>query len=350
MKIAIDISPLTSGHKVRGVGFYIKYLKESLEKHFSHTTFKYFTQTKIIPKDVDIVHYPYFEPFFLTLPLIKKKKTVVTVHDLTPLLFPKDFPPGLKGKIKWLVQRKLLKGVDAIITDSIASKKDIARIVGFPDKKIFVCYLASAKQFTVIKDQVFLKKIKSKYNLPEKFILYVGDVTANKNLPRLIKAILRTNISLVMVGKALTNEAVDFSNPWNNDLKEVIALSQGKVQIKKLGFVSDEDLVALYNLATAFVMPSLYEGFGLPILEAMSSGCPVVTSKEGSLPEVAGDAAYVVDAYSIDAIAEGINKVVGDRQLAQKLREKGLKQAKRFSWEKTAEATVQVYERVIHSS
>lgn len=346
MKVAIDISPLQTGHKVRGVGFYVKYLKEALEKYFPYITFTFFTQTKNVPNAADIIHFPYFEPFFLTLPFFKKKNIVVTVHDVTPLLFPKDFPVGVKGKVKWMVQKYLLRKVDAIITDSNTSKKDIGRILGYPTDNIFVASLAAADHFKTISDKKELQRVKSFYHLPDAFLLYVGDITPNKNIPRLVKAALRTKLPLVMVGKALANEHVDIKNPWNKDLKELMQLVQNTDQIIRLGFVSDADLVALYNLASAFVMPSLYEGFGLPILEAMSCGCPVITSKEGSLPEVAGNAAYFVDAYSVDSITHAIQKVVGDKQLAKKMKISGIEQAKKFTWEKTAEATVAVYKKI----
>lgn len=349
MNIAIDISPLQTAHKVRGVGFYVKNLKEALEKYFPHISFIFFTQAKNIPKDTQVIHFPYFEPFFLTLPLFKKTKTIVTVHDMTPLLFPKDFPVGIKGKIKWLFQKRALQKVDAIITDSFSSQKDIARLLSYKKEQIYVTHLAAGEHFRVIQDKKILQRVKDTFHLPEKFLLYVGDVTPNKNLPRLAKAVLRTKVPLVMVGKALVNDSADLQNPWNKDLKEILELSKQTNQIIRLGFVEDEDLVALYNLAIAFIMPSLYEGFGLPVLEAMVCGCPVITSKEGSLPEVAGDAAYYVDAYSIDSITEGIQKVLGNRNIAKKMSGKGLLQAKKFSWKKTSEATVAVYKKVLTS-
>ena len=153
------------------------------------------------------------------------------------------------------------------------------------------------------------RKLKRKYNLPEEFVLYVGDVTWNKNLPRLIDATKELNIPLVMVGKSLVSEEYDRYNPWNTDLNRVNELAKNDKNILRLGFVSNEDLVRIYNLATVFAMPSIYEGFGLPILEAMACGCPVVTTKEGSLLEVAKDSAYFVDAYDVESISKGLRKV-----------------------------------------
>lgn len=349
MKIAIDITPIKGdlkGHKVRGVGFYLEYLKRSFLEYYPENQYVFFAQGEHIDKQVDLVHYPYFEPFFVSLPLIKRHKTVITVHDLTPLVFPQYFPAGIKGNLSWLVQKYNLQHVNGIITDSLASQKDIVKIAGVKKENVSVAYLAAAEEFKVSKSSNY-QVIKEKYKLPEKFLLYVGDVTWNKNIPRLIEAVKHVNIPLVMVGKALTENNFDASNPWNRDLATVQLRIKDDNRFIRLGFVPTEDLVALYNYATVFVMPSVYEGFGLPILEAMQSGCPVVTTKGGSLAEVAGEAAYFVDGYAVESIAKGIEKVYGDRNLRETLIKKGFEQAQKFSWEKTAEATIDAYKRAL---
>jgi glycosyltransferase involved in cell wall biosynthesis len=351
MKVAIDVSPLSSDHKVRGVGFYLKNLQQALLRYFPQHDYTFFTKKIEIPKDTDVIHYPYFDPFFISLPLINKAKTVVTVHDMTPLLFPNDFPSGLKGQVKWWIQKRLLQGVDAIITDSRSSKKDIATIINIPKEKIFVSYLAAGEEFKRMSNSKWqMSNIKHKYHLPENFALYVGDATANKNLPRIVKAALLANVPLVLVGKAIASQNYDRDNPWNKDLIEVQGLIQTNTEhFFPLGFVGESELVNLYHQARVFVMPSLYEGFGLPILEAMSCGCPVVTSKEGSLPEVAGDAALYVDAYSIESIAGGLQQVISDKKSAKELREKGLQQSSKFSWKQTAKETIDIYTKVLSS-
>jgi len=351
MKIAIDIGPIseksTSGHKVRGVGSYIASLKDSLERYDKKNTYTFFSRRKDIPRNIDVVHYPYFEPFFLSLPFFKKVKTVVTVHDLTPIVFPKDFPVGIKGFLKWQVQKIALKSVDVILTDSSVSKKDIVSILNIPDKKVSVVYLSADTIFKkILVSEDAKNKLFKKYNLPEKFGLYVGDATANKNLPRLIDAMIGSNVPLAIVGKALAETATD-TNPWNRDLVVVQNKIKNNPLFFPIGFVSNEDLVLLYNCATFLIMPSLYEGFGLPILEAMKCGCPVVTTKEGSIPEIAGDSAFYVDAYSVANISEGVRKVFDSEIVRQDLSKKGLVQASKFSWEKTAEETVKVYEACI---
>ncbi len=346
MKIAIDISPLKTGnflaHRVRGTGFYIENLRTSLEALKTNNSFTYFTQGEILPKDTNIVHFPYFEPFFLTLPK-KKYKTVVTVHDLTPLVFPNNFPRGVRGEIKWRLQKSRLSRVDAIIADSQCSKRDIEQFIGknFP---ISVVYLASDGFKKKKIEEKKKREILEKFNLPTKFLLYVGDATWNKNLPKLLEAVRGLNIPLAMVGNALTNTNMDLSNPWNRDLSFVRRETKSNKNIKMLGFVSHEDLEFLYNLTTLFVMPSLYEGFGLPLLEAMSCGAACITSKEGSLPEVAGDAAYYVDSHSVGSIKEGIEELLKNVKIRNNLGEKGIAQASKFSWEKTAKETLKVYE------
>lgn len=350
MHIAIDISPLQTGHKVRGVGFYLKHLKDALVTYFPEHEYSFFTRPEEISAKSDLIHYPYFDPFFRTLPLFQKKKTVVTVHDLTPLVFREHFPAGIKGNLIWQIQRLALKKTAAIITDSECSGRDVARFVGISKKKVHSVYLAAGEEFKkMTNDQLQMINVRKKYNLPEKFVLYVGDVTWNKNLPRLVDAMNKINVPLVMVGKAIAEKVFDRTNPWNADRLRLEQLTKNNKNIMKLGFVPDEDLVALYNSATVFAFPSLYEGFGLPVLEAMACGTPVVTTAGGSLQEVAGDAAYLVDGLDMDDIAHGIQEVFAKKELQKKILEKGLKQARKFNWKKTAEETIGVYREVIKS-
>lgn len=348
MKIAIDISPLQTGHKVRGVGFYLENLKRALLKYDKENEYLFFVPGEKLPKDIDLIHFPYFEPFFLALPLYKKHKTVVTVHDLTPIVFPDAFPRGIKGELKWQMQRFALKKANGIITDSECSEKDVIKFIGARESKIDVVYLAAGEEFEVLEqNEKDITALRKKYNLPGKFVLYVGDVTWNKNLPRLINAIQTTDIPLVMIGKSLVNESYDKNNPWNHDLVRVQELVINDKNIIRLGFVDTNDLVSIYNIATLFVMPSLYEGFGLPILEAMSCGCPVITTKEGSLKEVAGSAAYFVDGYNLKAIANGIEEVFNNKSLQDELRNKGFENIRKFSWEKTSAKTIEAYKKAV---
>ncbi len=184
MKIAIDVSPLESGHAIRGVGFYLSNLKKSLLHYYPENEYVFFKADQSLDESVDLVHYPYFDPFSLTLPFFKKNKTVVTVHDLIPIIFPKHFSAGIKGNLRWHIQKYMLAQTDGIIAISETTKKDILKITEIDKNKIAVTYLAAGDEFHGIRNQEsIIKEVKSKYNLPEKFALYVGDVTWNKNIP-----------------------------------------------------------------------------------------------------------------------------------------------------------------------
>ena len=349
MNIAVDITPISgkeiSGHKVRGVGMYIANLTQNLQRFDHKNKYTFFVKGDKLPTGIDIVHYPYFDPFFKTLPVIKKYKTVVTVHDLTPIVFKDHFPAGIRGAVHWSIQKILLKRVNHIITDSENSKKDILKILGIPEEKVSVVYLAADESFKVIDDKKILNDVREKYNLPENFLLYVGDVTWNKNLPRLVSVVKRLNVPMVMVGKALVSIDFDKTNEWNKDLVLVRKEIEGDKMFYPLGFLPTEELVALYNSAQALVMPSLYEGFGFPVLEAMQSGCPVVTSKGGSLAEVGGDAVSYIDPYDEDNMYEVIKKIFYDKKLQEDFKNKGIIQAKKFSWEKAIEQTIEAYRK-----
>lgn len=352
MKIAIDIAPLHDqrilGHRVRGTGTYVEGLKNTLPTYYSEHKYIFFQSGELLPQDVDVIHYPYFEPFFLTLPIRQKAATVVTVHDLTPFVFPTHFPAGIKGQIKWQVQKFLLQRTNAIITDSENSKKDIHKYTGIPLESIHVVYLAAEDEFEKKSiSKTSTDRLRKKYNLPLEFALYVGDTTWNKNLPQLLNGVEKAGFPLVMVGKALVSEEFDSENSWNKDLTAVQKELEGNKDTIRLGFVETDDLVMLYNMATVFVMPSLYEGFGLPILEAMSCGTPVITARSGSIPEVANESVLYVDPYSSDDIARGIKSIFLDKDLQKDLSEKGLQQAKKFTWKETAKKTVEVYKKVI---
>ena len=196
MNIAIDITPLKTEHGRRGVGVYTNNLIKSLGQYEKKHSYSFFTRGQKIPKNADIVHYPYFDPFFLTLPIIKAKPTVVTVHDVIPLVFPAKFPAGLRGNLKWQIQKLSLLGIRRVITDSESSKKDISKITGFDANRIDVVYLAP--------DPIFKPLRREKRTNP--YVLYVGDVNWNKNVPGLFRAFARvSNYGLKLVGGAFTD-------------------------------------------------------------------------------------------------------------------------------------------------
>lgn len=324
MRIAINTLPLSSGHKNRGIGIYTKNLIDNLTKFDKKNQYIFFENINQL-KDVDLVHYPFFDPFFLTLPINKPFPTVVTVHDLTPIVFSKHYPRGIKGEIKWQIQKYSLINSTHIITDSQNSKKDIVKILNITPDKVSVVYLAVSDNFKPLEKGKWISKIKDKYNLKNDFVLYVGDVNYNKNIPGLFKAFSLLNnkdLDLILVGNAKFN---------------------APTYAKTLGFVPESDLAKLYNLAKVLCLPSFYEGFGLPVLEAMSCGCQVVTSNNSSLSEIGGEAVFYCDPYSPNDIAEKIQTAINSPKNNSIL----LSKSHKFSWKKTAEETIKVYEKTL---
>lgn len=344
MRVAINLTPLQTGHKRRGIGFYTKRLSEKLPKIDQENKYIFFSQGQKIP-DADIVHYPFFDLFFHSLPLLKKTKTIVTIHDVIPLVFPKFYPAGIRGSIRFLLQELSLFGISHVITDSENSKMDIQKYLPIPEEKISVVYLAQDDVFKPIKDEKRLEKTIKKYKLPQSFLLYVGDVDYRKNLKRLFSVLKNVNISLVIVGEAAKDNNLKEAKEL---IREARRLGIGE-RIYRVGFIPNNDLVDFYNLATFLVEPSLYEGFGLPPLEAMACSCPVIASKESSLPEICGSIATYIDPYDENDMERGIKKalqVSEERGKYEELKSKSLDQARKFSWEKTARETIAVYKKI----
>ena len=338
MKIGINVNCLNSASQFRGIGFYTRRLIAELEKIPSVQLIKF---DQKLSEPVDLIHYPGFNPFHFSLPLINHYPYVVTVHDLTPLKFPDRFPPGIKGKVRWLLQKKQLQSARALITDSEASKKDIVKFVDISAGKVHVVYLAADKIFKT-------KKSANKFSLPDKFVLYVGDVNYNKNLPLLAQTCLSLNFPLVVVGKQAIDKNFNRNHPENQDLIKFQALAAANPQkIITLGYVKTEDLVAIYNLATVFAQPSLAEGFGLPVLEAFACGCPVITSSNTSLAEISGQAALLINPRDQSQLAYALKSLWLNPNLRTKYTHLGQAQIKQFSWEVTAQNTIKIYDQVL---
>lgn len=344
MRVAIDLTPLESGHKRRGIGFYTKRLSEKLQEVDKENKYVLFSQGQKIP-DADIVHYPYFDLLFHTLPFVKKAKTIVTIHDVIPLIFKEFYPAGVRGSLRFLLQELSLFSISHVITDSLNSKKDIQKYLPVREDKISVVPLAQDEIFKPIKDKNRLEKTKIKYKLPDSFLLHVGDVDYRKNLKRLFLALKNLNIDLVMVGEAAKDSDLKETKELIKEAKKLGVENK----IHRVGFVSTEELVDFYNLTTFLIEPSLYEGFGLPVLEAMASSCPVISSKESSLPEICGNMAIYVNPYDEIDIERGIRKALEisrEKDNYERLKKQSLTQAKKFSWEKTARETLRIYQQV----
>jgi len=287
----------------------------------------------------DVVHFPAFTGSQLRAYSATRVPIVLTVHDLTPILFPEAHPT--KSGLLWgKAFRSCAKFVSHWIAVSENTKNDLTSVLNVNPDNITVVPEAADERFKPITDKEEIKRyVFEHYGLQTPFILYVGTLEPRKNIPSLLKAfsILRERgypHKLVLIGgKGWKYEEI-FSTIDELKLENQIAIP---------GYVQDQDMVYFYNLADLFVYPSLYEGFGLPPLEAMSCGAPVITSSKSSLPEVVGDAALLVDPLDVDALAVAIESVLANKELRTELSERGLKRAKFFSWEKTAEQTWSIY-------
>lgn len=369
MKIAIDTGPLKSGHKVRGIGVHTREVLSALEsesKKIKNLSVKGVDFSKSNLSNYDIVHYQHFHPYFLTLPESKNGgNLVVTIHDLIPLIYPDQYAPGFRGKMRFKKQRSRIRKVDAVITISETSKKDICRFLKISPEKVHVVHLAQRKLFKPISNKKTLEEVRKKYKLPKKFILYVGDVNYNKNILDLIEASEKLKVPLVICGKhAFDLEAqglgldvlagpqdwfrflFNIPHPEQAHHEALLDKFRSSKNILRLGYVPDEDLVSIYNLATVYCQPSFYEGFGLPLLEAMACGLPVVASKIQAHVEVAEGAALFANLKKRGDLATKIRRVFNNKSLQEELVAKGKQKVKEYSWSKTAKDTLEVYKNL----
>jgi glycosyltransferase involved in cell wall biosynthesis len=284
----------------------------------------------------------FHEPHYVLPPLVPCR-AVVTIHDCIHLMFPQYLPNRLAYGYARANLWAAAKRAERIFTVSETSKADILRYCDVPAERIIVVYNAIDDRFATPPDAEAVERVRERYQLSGPFALYVGNIKPHKNLERLIDAfdLVRRGgyerLELLIIGDQISKYP---------RLRRAVDTHKLHKHVRFLGFVPDDTLAALYRLATVFVFPSLYEGFGLPPLEAMASGTPVVTSNRSSLPEVVGDAAVLVDPYSASSIAEGIQKVLGDADLRRTLAARGLARAMQFSWESSIRRIHEVYMEV----
>jgi len=370
MKVAIDAQALgTQGggdetyirNVIRGLatvdptGDYTLYLARPLPnlnipgtEHMSRVVVphKLFRRTPIsIPlraarDHIDVIHAQYAGPPFATVPF------VVSIHDISYERYPQWFTRAdllhMRAFVSWTSRRAA-----AVLTLSEYSKSDIVRRYCVPPERVVVVPCAADPVFRPLPyDAERLMKVRKRYGTEERFILCVGNLQPRKNLVTLIRAYVRlrqagaTRHKLVLVGR----------KGWLYD--DIFAAARDSGYADELVFtdyVPDEDLTALYNTADLFVYPSLFEGFGIPPLEAMACGTPVITSNTSALPEVVGDAAIMVDPLDVDALARAMQNVLDDSELSARLSESGLRRASMFSWEDSARTILGVYRRVSRS-
>jgi len=267
---------------------------------------------------------------------------VVLIHDMTPFILPDHFQ-RLHGIYQRTYFKLAVKRAKKIITVSKNSKKDICEILNVPTSKVTVAYPAA--NFSSCVEKEFSEPDPfQKFNIDKPFILYVGAIHPRKNVDRLIKSFVK----LKKQKKMLHQLVIAGPTRWmQNGIIESIENSKFQREIKHIGAISDQEIKLLYVRCSVFVYPSLYEGFGLPVLEAMSLGAPVVTSNTSSLPEVAGDAAELVDPKSEDEIAEAIWKIIDNPDYAKILRQKGLDNARKFSWAEHGRKVLSVIESAV---
>ncbi len=275
-----------------------------------------------------------------TIPIIRRPdlKTVVTIHDVGFQKYLKTYQRWWGRLYEGRVSNYAARAATHVIAVSESTKKDLIEKLGVKPDKITVIYEGvDHRKFKVQSAKFKIDHVKRGYDIGGEYLLFVGTIQPRKNLVRLIEAFKKTRspqISLIVVGKKgwLSDEI--YNAPKKFGMED---------RVKFLGYVPTDDIVSLMNGALAFVFPSLYEGFGLPVLEAMACGCPVVTSSISSLPEVVGDAGILVDPYDVEDIARGISVILElDEAQRRNLVDAGLERARKFTWEETAKQTIKV--------
>lgn len=285
----------------------------------------------------DVFHSPDFIP-----PRFGVGRKIITIHDLNFLFFPEFLDQEslryYAGQIEEAVQE-----ADHILADSNHTRADILNHLSVPEEKVSTIHLAASPDYQLPLAPDDTEGIKQKYALPADFILFVGTLSPRKNIETVFQAMVemkeeaRLQVPLVIVGK----------QGWRSeDSFKVDGLNAIRRQIYYLDGVSPAELIHIYSLASVLVLPSIYEGFGLPPLEAMHASCPVITSDRASLPEVVGDAGIMLDPFDIPGWAAALQTVLTSEEVRSDMIRKGNQQAKKFNWEKTAAETLAIYQKV----
>ncbi len=293
--------------------------------------------------DADVVHSCTFcVPRFRD----RRKKLVVTIYDLTVITNPECH---MKMNIRHCIAgaKDAIKYADSIIAISEHTKQDLIKYLGAPPELITVTQLAASGDYREVTDPEKLRSVRQRYDLPESYILFVGSLEPRKNVKTLFKAYSRMKESfkkefpLVIAG----------AKGWlNSDIPELVKALGIEDRVKFAGYIDRADIAAVYSQAAVFVFPSLYEGFGLPILEAMGCGTPVITSNVSSMPEVAGNAAVLVSPTDAAELSAALESVLGDEGKRGEMRKKGFARASSFSWERCAKETLEVYRKVVKNA
>lgn len=320
-----------------------------IKLNYPNKVFNYLMQKTLnYPKIDKLLGIDFFwMPHINFISLSKECKSALTIHDLSFLHYP-DFFNFRKNLWHYIINvKKLIKKTDNIIAVSENTRNDIMDLCGVEKDKISVIYSGVGKKYRIINNSdleyLNLQKVREKYGLFNKFFLYLGTLEPRKNVGGIIQAFdlfcknrFSDDYILVIAG----------GNGWKNkDISASYKKAKYKERIKFLGYVSDKDKIILYNLASIFLYPSFYEGFGLPVLEAMRSGVPVITSNISSLPEVAGNSAFMIDPYNINEIAVAMEKIESSMDFKNRLIESGKNQFKKFLWSRAAREYLDIFNR-----
>ena len=291
---------------------------------------------------LDLLHIPY-----LREALVVPCRYLMTVHDLAEFLYPRHV--GWRQKARWRMVRRTLQRAERILAVSRATQRDLENLFGIPASDVTVIENAIDERFLQSGRREEQRLVRERYRVTDPFLLYVGSARPQKNLPRLVEAFavvkgeLRSHpvydkLKLLIVGDELSEYP---------DVRRSVIRSRVQEDVRFLGYVPVEILRVFYQAAEVFVFPSLYEGFGLPPLEAMAQGTPVVTSNVSSLPEVVGDAAVLVEPENVFEIARGISLALLDEELREQLRLRGHRRISRFSWERSVRQVLEIYSEAV---
>lgn len=287
----------------------------------------------------DLAHIPYWGA-----PLASSVPIVVTIHDLIPLLLP-AYRGGLPARLYTALVAASARGASAVLTDSEHSRRDILKHLQLPADRVSAILLACGEGYRPEPDDALDKVVRQKYDLPPEYVLYLGGYDVRKNIEGLLRAyvyVKTSQVPLVLAGR-LPEEIT----PRFADVPRLLKSIDVGDTVQVIGEIDEADKPSLYRMARCFVFPSFYEGFGLPVLEAMACGTPVVAADTSSLGEIAGEACFLVRPDDIERLAGAIVSILVDEELARDLSQKGTRRAAQFRWDRTARETAAVYRRVL---
>lgn len=360
MVVGFDISP----ERVPGTGIanYTKNIREGITKENDLFDYKFLEypisiKNRVADKVVQILWEQIILPILILfkgislvhltknfgVPFIVNTTYITTIHDIIPYILKDQYLNKAYKRIEFALKTKrAIKHSKIIITDSHYTKKDLMKYFNVPDNKIEVLYLGVDSKFKKIEQPLTKQALKNKLGIEAPYILGIGGTEPRKNVSTLIQAFeqlqqkYQTHYSLVIVGR-----------PWPKMEKENSVITQANNKVIYTGYIEDNELVSLYNEADLFVFPSLYEGFGLPPLEAMACGTPVIVSNTTSLPEIVGDAGYYIDPRNPEQISEAIWHVLSDASLRESLITKGFERVKFFNWDDSVNKIIEIYKKNI---